>query len=304
MLRLYSALISLSLIWGFSFVFIKWLLGPAGIWGTVFIRCLAGVVILLPVLFWKHRHTLKKLPWKQLMVVGIFNAGLPWGLIALSETQIPSNTAATLNATTPIWTAVIGFLIYSVVLTKRQWTGIIIGFLGILIVTNFSIGQLIGQNFVGIGTMILAALCYGFASQYTKKHLGNVTVVVTTAFSLLTGAIVGLAGMLVTHPIHPAALLHPLPIIAVIGLGCFGSGLAHLLYYYMMKKSSAEFATTVTYLVPVTATLWGFVLLGEPVSSHLIVGLIVIFIGVYFSTRKKKSADSRMSKESAVIQRS
>ncbi|MFJ7365890.1 EamA family transporter [Peribacillus frigoritolerans] len=76
MLRLYGALIGLSLIWGLSFVFMKWLLPPAGIWGIVFLRCLAGAVVLLPILWWKRREINWNLPWKALVVVGIFNCGL------------------------------------------------------------------------------------------------------------------------------------------------------------------------------------------------------------------------------------
>ncbi len=291
MLRLYSALIGLSLIWGFSFVFIKWLIGPAGIWGTVFIRCLAGAVILVPVLIIKYREQLKDLPWKHLIMVGIFNAGLPWGLIALSETQIDSNIAATINATTPIWTAVIGFSLFHIKLIRRQWVGIFIGFIGILILTDFNIGQLVGENFIGIGTMVLAAISYGFASQYVKRHLGQVGVVIITTFSLLTGAAIGLIGMLLTKPVNPSELMMPLPLIAVVGLGCLGSGIAHLLFYYMMKKGSPEFATTVTYLIPATAAIWGYILLNETISSHLIAGLAVIFAGVFISTRKKKTAE-------------
>lgn len=112
MFRLYGALIGLSLIWGLSFVFMKWLLPSVGIWGIVFFRCLAGAIILLPFLWWKRRKVKEKLPWKALIVVGIFNCGLAWGLISLSETEINSTTASILNATTPIWTGLIGFILF------------------------------------------------------------------------------------------------------------------------------------------------------------------------------------------------
>jgi drug/metabolite transporter (DMT)-like permease len=288
MARLYSALIGLSLIWGLSFVFIKWLLEPAGVWGVVFIRCLAGATILLPILCWKHRQNLKNLPIKSLIVVGIFNAGLPWGLIALSETQVNSNIASVLNATTPIWTGLIGLFVYHVVLSKWQWIGIVFGFIGILILIDINLGKLAGNHFIGIGTMILAAVSYGFASQYTKRHLGEVGVVITTLFTLLVGAVVGLIGMIVTEPADFTALLSLKPALAIVGLGCFGSGIGNLLYFYMMKKGSPEFATTVTYLIPVSAMVWGYVLLGEPVTSNLFIGLLVIAVGVYLSTRKPK----------------
>ena len=123
--RLYTALIGLSMIWGMSFVFIKWLVEPAGVWGTVFLRCLAGALVLLPIFFMQRKKEgKKKLPLWKLLVVGTGNAALPWTLIALSETQINSNTASILNATTPIWTGLIGFLFFAVVLTGYQWIGI------------------------------------------------------------------------------------------------------------------------------------------------------------------------------------
>ena len=99
--------------------------------------------------------------------------------------------------------------------------------------------------------------------------------------------------MLLTEPVHLEGLIKPLPIIAMIGLGCFGSGIAHLLFYYMMKKGSPEFATTVTYLIPATAAIWGYLLLGETITPNLIAGLFVIFAGVYISTRRKKALKPR-----------
>ncbi|RFU69661.1 DMT family transporter [Bacillus sp. V59.32b] len=286
MIRLYGALVGLSLIWGLSFVFMKWLLEPAGVWGIVFLRCLAGAIILLPVLWWKRKEINWKLPWKALVLVGIFNCGLAWGLIPLSETVINSTTASILNATTPIWTGLIGFILFSYVLSGRQWIGILIGFFGILVLMDFQFGQLFGQDFVGVGTMLLAAICYGFAGQFTKRFLTGTGVLVITTFTLLTGAVIGFIGMLLTEPIKLDMLLEPLPIFAIIGLGCFGSGLGQLIYFYINTKGSPELAATVTYLIPATAMIWGYVLLGEAITPNLIIGLLIIFVGVYLSSRK------------------
>lgn len=288
MLRLYGALIGLSLIWGLSFVFMKWLLPPAGVWGIVFLRCLAGAIILLPVLVWRRREIKGRLPWKALIVVGIFNCGLAWGLIPLSETVIDSTTASILNATTPIWTGLIGFILFSYRLTSRQWIGILIGFFGILMLMDFQFGQLFGKNFIGIGTMLAAAICYGLAGQLTKRFLSEIGVLVITTFTLLTGALVGLIGMLLTEPFKLDLLLDPLPFIAVIGLGCFGSGLGQLIYFYINKNGSPELAATVTYLIPGSAIIWGYFLLEETITPNIIVGLLIIFAGVYLSSNKSK----------------
>ncbi len=301
MARMYLSLIGLSLIWGLSFVFIKWLVVPAGVWGTVFLRCLAGAVILLPIFFVKRRKQKEKqpLPYWKLLVVGLTNAAIPWGMIALSETQINSNTASILNATTPIWTGLIGFLIFAVSLTSFQWIGIIVGFIGILVLMNFDISGLFSSNFVGVGTMIIATICYGFSSQFTKRQLSGTSIIAISTFQLLVGTVVGFIGMLLTEPFVISELFTTEVLLGIIGLGCFGSGIATLIFFYIISESSPEFASTVTYLVPATAMIWGFVLLGEPISYNLILGLMIIFVGVFLSSRKSKKQATALLKSAS-----
>jgi drug/metabolite transporter (DMT)-like permease len=298
-MKLYGALLTLSLIWGLSFVFIETLIDATGVWGTVFLRCLAGAVILLPLVIqkWRRGKLPSKIPWKVLIIVGIFNAGLPWGLIALSQTVVTSNTAAVLNALTPIMTGLIGFVAFSISLIMRQWGGIMLGFIGILVLTGFEFGGGLSDNFVGVGTMILATSCYGFVSHFTRKHLRGFDVILLTSVALLVGAIIGALGVLLTDPNLFRGFGNSIDaslVLSVIGLGCMGSGIAHLLFYYMIDQGGAEFASMVTYLVPVTALFWGRALLGEPVTSNLVLGLAIIFAGVFLSTRKSKLKNQAM----------
>lgn len=289
-MRVYIALITLSLIWGLSFVFISILSEPAGVWGTVFIRCIAGALLLLPMLWFKRKEIIKPIPWKALVVVGVVNAGLPWGLIALSQTQINSNLAAVLNAFTPIFTGLIGLLFFGAILLKQQWVGIALGFVGILIIMDFDLSLLFGESFIGIGTMILATMCYGFSSHYVRKHLREAGIIFITTCTMIIGAVVGGVMMLLTNPNQLHTLTQNLNgevVFAIIGLGFFGSGIAHLLFFYIMKERSAEFATSVTYLIPISAIFWGYFLLKEPISLHMIMGLLIILCGVYLTTRPK-----------------
>ncbi|SFK38727.1 Permease of the drug/metabolite transporter (DMT) superfamily [Halobacillus dabanensis] len=301
-MKLFGALFTLSLIWGLSFVFIETLIDTSGVWGTVFLRCLAGAVILLPLVIqkWKRGNLPSMMPWKVLIIVGVFNAGLPWGLIALSQTVVTSNTAAVLNALTPIMTGLIGFVAFSVFLNVRQWGGIMVGFFGILVLTGFEFGAILSDHFVGVGTMILATSCYGFVSNYTRKHLRGFDVSLLTSVALLVGAAIGALGVLFTDPGFFKELQNSVDssfVLSVVGLGCMGSGIAHLLFYYMIDHGGAEFASMVTYLVPVTALFWGRVLLGEPVTSNLILGLAVIFAGVFLSTWKRKLGNQVMERK-------
>ncbi|WP_335342441.1 DMT family transporter [Polycladomyces zharkentensis] len=294
MSRLYGALVLLSLIWGLSFVFIKYLLEPAGVWGVVFLRCLTGVAVLIPLLLYRGWPPFRSVPWGSLVLVGVLNAGLPWGLIAWSETQIHSNTASILNATTPIWTSLIGVVAYSVMLTKRQWIGIVAGFVGIVILMDFQVADLFREHFVGIGTMLVATICYGFASHHTKRFLSDVDVLLTATVTLVTGVVVGLIGMAFTRGISLEALWNVRFAFALVGLGVFGSGIAYLLFFYMITAGGAQFAVNVTYLVPLTAIIWGAVLLHEPLSPRMMIGLFVIFAGIYLSTTNTKQKQTQV----------
>ncbi|MDQ0483338.1 DMT family transporter [Guptibacillus hwajinpoensis] len=288
-MRLFAALISLSLIWGMSFMFIKLIVPVVGPWGIVFYRCLLGASAIFIYLLVRGRvlELKKKLPWGSLILVGIMNALIPWGMIALSEERISSSLAATLNATTPLFTTVLGALFFGRILKGKQWSGIIVGFIGILFLIDLDVTALFKEDWRGIVPMLLATACYGFASQYTKKKLTAVPVDVLAIITLSIGALGGLTLMYLTDEGTEqfTLLLQRDILISLFGLGVLGSGIAYLLFYYMIQKGSAEFATLVTYLVPVTALIWGSTYLNEAITIPMIVGLLCVFAGVYMSSR-------------------
>jgi len=272
-----------------SFLFIKILDSSIAPSDIAFLRCLFGVLPLYILLIWKtKKETWRLLPWKKIIIVGLTNAAIPWTLIALSETVIKSGTASILNATTPLWTSLVGFFLFSIRLSIRQWLGILIGFIGILILLNFDISGFLGENFIGMGTMIMATLCYGFSSQFIKRFLAGVSVLIIAAGTLTVGMILNGCFSILSNGFPIAAFQSWKSIVALIGLGVFGSGIAYLLSYYMIKEGSAEFSTFSTYLAPVTAMFWGWLLLDEPLSAKLIIGLFIILGGVYLSGKKAK----------------
>lgn len=294
MKKLYISLIVLSLIWGTSFLFIKILVEEIGSWGVVLFRCLPGALTLyIVLLFQKSRVNWKGLPWGALIFVGLTNAALPWWLIATSEMRISSGMASILNATTPIFTSLVGFILFAVRLKGKEWLGIVIAFIGILVVLNFDLTSFLNEDLIGVGTMLAATLCYGLASQSSKRSLTGVSVAVTTSVVLTVGTVVALIGMLWTKEPLPMAMFTFWSFyVLILGLGVLGSGFGFLLYFYMIKEGSAEFATTVTYLVPVTALFWGVLLLDETISVSLLIGLSLILFGVFLSTRQMKQTRS------------
>jgi drug/metabolite transporter (DMT)-like permease len=297
MARLYGALFTLSLIWGTSFLFIKLLVEPLGAWGVVFGRCLFGTVILLLIIaFRKDWKGLKGLPFGIIVLVSLLNNALPWYLIALSETKITSSYASLINATTPIWTLIIGFLFFQNKLRLLQWLGIALGFFGIIILSGVDITSIKDQSIVGLFTMVGATLCYGYSTHLTKKYLSTASVTMISFSTLLVSALISFFMVLLTDRTIFTMIFEPSIFGSLIGLGVFGSGFAYLLYYYCIQKGSPEFASLVTYLVPISAMIWGAIILKEEIHLSMITGFILILGGVYVSSKKPKEKNVPISK--------
>lgn len=297
MVRLYGALFTLSLIWGTSFLFIKLLVEPLGPWGVVFGRCLFGTVILLLIVaFRKDWKEFKGLPLGMIILVSLLNNAIPWFLIALSETKLTSSYASLINATTPIWTLIIGFIFFHNKLRLFQWLGIALGFFGILILSGVDVTNIMDQSIVGLFTMVGATLCYGFSTHLTKKYLINVSVTMISVSTITVSAIFSFIIVLFTERSIFTMMLEPSIFWALVGLGVFGSGIAYLLYYYCIQKGSPEFASLVTYLVPISAMIWGAIILKEEIHLSMITGFIFILGGVYVSSKKPKEKNVPISK--------
>ncbi|WP_098744050.1 DMT family transporter [Paenibacillus sp. EZ-K15] len=291
---LYIALILLSLIWGGSFFFIKNLLHDFGPWGIAFLRSTFGFLfITIVMLIMRKPFALREIRWLPTVVIAMINMALPWTLIGFSETRLASSMASVLNATTPIWTMLVGLVFFGSVFRRIQWMGMGVALVGLIILLGIRPGSFITVDFIGFAAMIGATLCYAVGSQLSKRLLGGLTMYQLT-FGTLLGAMVG-SGIIAftTEKIDLSKIGEPANIGSLVGLGIFGSGVAYILFNYMVLKGSPEFATSVTYLVPATAMIWGYTLLDEPIGWRLIIGLILILSGVFITNR-----GGRTSKES------
>ncbi|WP_088043959.1 DMT family transporter [Bacillus sp. EAC] len=290
MKKLYAALFLLSIIWSTSFLFIKLLLNDISPEGIVFYRCLFGSLTLLIIMLVKKvKIEYKNLPKFSLIIaISLFNHAIPWLFLSLSETHLQSNQAAMLNAFTPIATLVIGYFFFSQKILKNQWIGLIVGIIGVGIMMNINLSTILSNNIFYSLLMIFVTFCYGLGSHLTKKYLQNIDVLIVSFLTLGISAVFGFFYMIIAGKgtLKPFIELHVFG--GVIGLGILCSGLAYLLFYYMVKEGSAEFATMVTYIVPVFASIWGFLFLKEPLSLKMIAGLLIVLIGVYISNSKKK----------------
>lgn len=266
---LYVYLILLSLIWGGSFFFIKILLPYFGPGAIAFLRSSFGIfAVLLFMLVGRLSIRLRQIPWGPMVIVGLLQTAVPWCLIGFSETRLTSSTASVLNATTPFWTLILGVLFFGRKSNRYQWIGLGVGFLGLLVVLDIHPAKLFDSDLTGFAAMLVATFFYGLSSQLSKRYLQHVTLVETVLGTLVVGCIASGIFAAVFEPFSLSPIFHDWTVLlALIGLGCFGSAAAYFLFYHLVQKGSAEFSTMSTYLIPATAIVWGFLLLDEPVRA-------------------------------------
>jgi drug/metabolite transporter (DMT)-like permease len=292
MRRGYLALITLALIWGAAFLFIKLAVRDVSPATLVFARSFFGALT-LGVIFAVRRQTpfppgtrSRMLPYLVMAIVGSL---IPWGAIAFGEQSISSALASILNATTPLWTAVFA---YWVTPGERpsglNYLGVAIGFLGtgILIAPDL-IGQPLRATTIGTLAVAGAACSYAVAALVQRRRLRGVSPLQVGFWQLALTAPLALALAL---PTLGATHLHVASIAAMLFLGVGGSGIAFLLYYFMMNTLGATRATTVTFLLPITAVFWGASLLREAITISILAGMVVILLGVFLTSRPRRPA--------------
>lgn len=236
---------------------------------------------------------LTAVPWFKLAGIGLVNCAVPWTLIAYSEHFLSSGLTSVLNAATPLWTVILGVIFFGAVSNRYVWAGVVTGFVGIVILIDMDWTSLQIQHPIGIGAMVLTAVCYGFGAQLSKKYLQEAGPLLTAFMTLAVSGVFAGTWMLFTEQPRWDLIVEPHILTAIVGLGVFGSGIAYLLYYSILQRGSAEFVTLVTYLVPPFALVWGYLLLDEPLTWNLFIGMLVIFAGVYLIGRKKKDTERK-----------
>ena len=302
MRRGYAALGLLALIWGASFLFIKLAVRDMSPATLVFSRAILGAVT-LGLIFAARRQTpfpagtrARLLPF---LVLAILGSLVPWVAIAFGEQSISSALASILNATTPLWTAVFA---YWVTPAERpsglNYLGVAIGFLGtgILIAPDL-VGQPLRASTIGTLAVVGAACSYAVSALVSRRRLRGVSPLQVGFWQLTLTAPLAFA---VAVPTIGMTHLRLPSIAAMIFLGAGGSGIAFLLYYFMMNTLGATRATTVTFLVPVTAVFWGASLLHEVITIPILAGMGVILVGLFLTSRPRRPRASALTKDRGV----
>lgn len=296
------ALGAIALIWGASFLFIKVAVQDMSPMVLVLIRSASGSVALAALMIALHRGLLHDVRRRLLpfAVMAITAGVIPWLAIAWGEERISSGLASILNATTPLWAAI---LVYWVIPTERpspiNYAGVLIGLAGVVIlVLPDLVSGGIGSDLVGAAAVLLASVSYAISALYQRRKLRGVNVFEANLGQL---AFTALFLLPLAVPSVPGAHFELKSVAAVLALGIAGSGIAGVLYYYVLNSLGPVRGSGVTLLVPVTAVFWGATLLREVVTVPIVVGMVVILAGIVLTNvgRQAASPDRSESKKAA-----
>jgi drug/metabolite transporter (DMT)-like permease len=279
-------LIFLAVVWGLSFILIK---KVTSVFGAIEIgagRVFIAALFLLP---WalKDIKNYPKEKNKYFLLSGFLGFFLPAFIFAYLGSRINSSLAGTLNSTTPIFTLIVGALFFTQRITRNQVFGILMGFAGsLLLVLSGSDGHLNFDNPLAL-LALGATVMYGFNVHIIGTHLKGIKPIKLTAYTLMVVGFLSLL-VLIFFTDFFAKIADPAnfqSVIFMLILGGFNSAVAVVIFNYVLQITSPLFGSSVTYLIPVVATIVG-ALDGEVISVWHIGGMSVILAGIYLINKK------------------
>lgn len=285
---LFVVLFVLSLIWAGSYYFIKVLLQDFGPWTIVFLRSALGLAVITTVMIVRKKSFgFKNMPWVSMAIMAFIHTCIPWAIIGFSEMRLDSSMASVLNATTPLWSLMLGVVFWRAVTHRLQWIGMGTAIIGLVVLLSQNLTSMNSVDRLGFIGMIVASFFYGLGSQLSKRLLDILSTYQVT-FGTLLFSMLGSGSIAFSLETIPySQLIVPSNMAVLAGLGIFGSGFAYILFYWIVQKGGPAIATMVTYLLPVFSLVWGYTLLDESIHWSMIVGLALILTGVFLAGRKK-----------------
>ncbi|MGC2167294.1 MAG: DMT family transporter [Gallionella sp.] len=273
-------LILLAAIWGGSFLFTRISVPYLGAILLVEYRVALAAVCLTVAAMFLGKSLNARQHWRHYLALGVLNAAMPFLLFAFAALTLTASALSILNATTPIWGAVIGAVWSRQRISRRTAFGLALGVAGV--------GTIVGLDHwatqPGAGTAVAAALlatvCYGIATTYAR-HTTHVD-----SYSNAHGSM--WAASLFVVPMLPFASTSATPgidiVLAVVALGVVCTGIAFLLYFRLVREIGATSTLTVTFLIPVFGILWGHLFLGEVITASMIAGSLIVIFGTALAT--------------------
>jgi drug/metabolite transporter (DMT)-like permease len=275
----------LAAIWGSSFLFMRLAVVEFGPLPTAAVRVAVAAAFLFPLLWLRGLAPQLRRHWKPVFLIGVLNSGIPFAFFSFALLSITTGLSAILNATVPLFGAVIAWLWLKDRPTGSRVLGLAIGFAGVALLAWDKASFKPDASGLAPGWAVLACLvatlCYAVAANATKRYLSGLPPLVTATGSQV-GATLGLVlPALWFWPAHMPSVRAWLSLVAV---GVLCTGIAYVLYFRLIEQAGPARALAVTFLVPVFAVFYGVLLLGETVTGWMLLCGLVIVCGTALST--------------------
>ncbi len=271
-----AELLLLAAIWGASFLFMR-LAGPEfGALSLAFVRVAGAALFLLPLLAWRQGLGSWRGRLRVLLAVGLLNSALPFALYAFAALHLPAGLSSILNATTPMWGALVAWAWLAQPPGAWRSVGLLLGFAGVVWLAAERTGLNLDANLWAVLACLLATLNYAIGAIATKRWLPGMPPLAVAAGSQLGAAVWLLPFGLCAWPAQwpsGGAWLH----LAALALLC--TGVAYILYFRLMARVGPTQAVTVTFLIPVFAVLWGALFLAEALTLGMLGGGLLVLGG-------------------------
>ncbi len=280
-------LLLLAAIWGSSFLFMRLVVPAFGPVAMAFVRVAGASLLLLPILVWRGEWPVLRQHWRPMLVLGLTNSALPFMLFGYAAYTLPAGLAAIFNAATPLSAALIAWLWLGTPLTHWRSLGLALGFVGVVglgLYKSMAAGGVQGlqglqfdhHTALAVAACLLGTLLYGHAASHARRYLAGVPAMVMAAGTQLAASAALLLPALWAWPSTPPSL-QAWGLAAALAV--LASGVAYVLYFRLISNVGPTQAASVTFLVPVFASLWGALALGEVVTLPMLIGGAVVLAG-------------------------
>jgi drug/metabolite transporter (DMT)-like permease len=276
----WGMLMLLSVFWGGSFFFVEIALRDFQPFTIVFLRvALASLTLVCAVHLLGLRMPFSFGTWGAYFVMGALNNAIPFSLIVWGQTRIDSGAASILNATTPIFTALMAHILTSDErLTRRKFLGVLIGFLGVYIMMKPALRESFNWRGLGQVAILGAAVSYSLAGIFGKRFKDESPVVNSAGMLIGSSMMMLPLAVIVDSPWSLRPSLEATA--AVFGIAIISTAMAYLLYFRILATAGATNVLLVTFLIPISALLLGVWVLGEKIEVLEYIGMGCIFIGL------------------------
>ena len=272
-------LVLLGAIWGAAFLFIRISVPEFGPIALVEVRVAIAAALLLVWVAARGELGTFRGRWRSLFVIGALNTAVPFALFAYATRTVPAGFAAVLNATVPLWGALIGRVVFGEKLGIDRGVGLFVGFVGVVILVAPKLS--VGGETLAIAAALGGSSLYALSAHLTRRMLPGMGSLSISAGSLLASvAILALP----TLWLRPVAMPSAPAWGSVLALAVGGTALGYVLYFRLLANAGPTSAMAVTYLIPMFGMLWGWMFLSEAATATMLIGCEFILAGVAVAT--------------------